>query len=140
MTDQPAVRWFSDLRSEDIATVGGKNAALGELYSALSRQSVRVPNGFALTVDLYRAALTEANAWPRLASLLASIPAGDVKALATAAAQARTLVYDATGTERVRAAVAANYARLEEEYGHDVAVAVRSSATAEDLPTASFAG
>ena len=140
MTDQPAVRWFSDLRSEDIATVGGKNAALGELYSALSPQGVRVPNGFALTVDLYRAALTEANAWPRLASLLASIPSGDVKALAVAAAQARTIVYHATGTERVRAAVAANYARLEEEYGHDVAVAVRSSATAEDLPTASFAG
>jgi pyruvate,water dikinase len=140
MTDQPDVRWFADLRSEDIAIVGGKNAALGELYSELSAQEVRVPNGFALTVDLYRTALSEAKAWPRLASLLSSIPPGDVKALATAAAEARTIVYGATGTERVRAAVAENYVRLEEQYGRGVAVAVRSSATAEDLPTASFAG
>jgi len=140
MIDQSAARWFADLRSEDIAAVGGKNAALGELYSALLPQGVRVPNGFALTVELYRAALTEANAWPRLASLLSSIQPGDVKRLAIAAAEARAIVYDATATARVRAAVAENYARLEEEYGRDVAVAVRSSATAEDLPTASFAG
>ncbi|MBS0525743.1 MAG: phosphoenolpyruvate synthase [Proteobacteria bacterium] len=140
MTDQPDVRWFADLRSEDIASVGGKNAALGELYSALSVEGVRVPNGFALTADLYRAALTGANAWPRLASLLSSVRPGDVKSLSTAAVEARAVVYDAMGTERVRAAVAENYARLEKEYGQDVAVAVRSSATAEDLPTASFAG
>jgi pyruvate,water dikinase len=140
MSDRSAARWFADLRSEDLATVGGKNAALGELYSALLPQGVRVPNGFALTVELYRGALTEAGAWPRLASLLSSIEPGDVKRLAAAAAEARAIVYDATATPRVRAAVAENYARLEDEYGPDVAVAVRSSATAEDLPTASFAG
>jgi pyruvate,water dikinase len=140
MTDHADVRWFTDLRSEDIATVGGKNAALGELYGALLSQGVRVPNGFALTVDLYRAALDEANAWPRLAPVLASIRPGDVKDLASGAAEARAIVHAATGTPRVRAAVAAGYARLEQEYGMGVAVAVRSSATAEDLPTASFAG
>jgi pyruvate, water dikinase len=140
MIDQLDVRWFSDLRSEDIVAVGGKNAALGELYSALSPQGVRVPNGFALTADLYRLALTEADAWDRLTALLASIRPGDVRNLGAAAAQARAIVYDATGTARVRAAIAANYRRLEQEYGSNVAVAVRSSATAEDLPTASFAG
>lgn len=140
MTLQPDVRWFADLRSEDIPTVGGKNAALGELYGMLSGQGVRVPNGFALTADLYRACLSEADAWSRLASLLASIRPGDVTSLAGAAAAARAIVHDATGTARVRAAVAEHYARLEQEYGENVAVAVRSSATAEDLPTASFAG
>ncbi len=140
MTDPADVRWFADLRSEDIAEVGGKNAALGELYGALASQGVRVPNGFALTVGLYRAALTEANAWPRLAALLASIRPGDVASLASAAAEARSIVHAATGVPRVRDAVAAAYAHLEEQYGPGVAVAVRSSATAEDLPTASFAG
>lgn len=134
------VRWFSDLRSGDIARVGGKNSALGELYSLLSPRGVRVPNGFALTADLYRAALTEAGAWDRLASLLGAIRPGDVASLAAAAADARALVYRATGTARVRAAVAEGYSRLEREYGHGVSVAARSSATAEDLPTASFAG
>jgi pyruvate,water dikinase len=140
MAERSHVRWFADLRSEDIATVGGKNAALGELYGALSPRGVRVPNGFALTADLYRLALTEADAWPRLASLLAGIRPGDLKSLEVAAAQARAIVYDATGMPGVRAAVAKSYASLEKEYGEGVAVAVRSSATAEDLPTASFAG
>lgn len=140
MREQHDVRWFADLRSEDIPTVGGKNAALGELYSALAPQGVRVPNGFALTAELYRSALTEADAWPRLATLLASIRPGDVESLAVAAAQARAIVHEATGTTRVRTAAAESYARLELEYGKSVSVAVRSSATAEDLPNASFAG
>jgi pyruvate,water dikinase len=140
MTNRPDVRWFADLQSEDIATAGGKNAALGELHGALAAHGVRVPNGFALTADLYRSALTDANAWPRLAALLASIRPGDVRGLASAAAEARALVHAATGTPRVRAVVAASYALLEQEYGAGVSVAVRSSATAEDLPTASFAG
>ena len=104
------------------------------------QQGVRVPNGFALTADLYRVSLAQADSWPRLATVISSIEPGDVKTLALAAAEARAIVYDATGTARVRAAVAENYARLEAEYGQNVAVAVRSSATAEDLPTASFAG
>ena len=134
------VCWFGDLRSSDIGKVGGKNAALGELYSVLAPQGIKVPNGFALTADLYRAALTEANAWPRLDQLLKSIRPGDVASLSAAASQARAVVHAATGTDRVRAAVEENYRRLEDQYGSGVAVAVRSSATAEDLPTASFAG
>ena len=134
------VRWFKDIRASDVASVGGKNASLGEMYSALSGQGVRVPNGFALTADVYRAALTTAGAWPRLASLLAGLGADDVGKLAIAAAEARSIVHAATGTDAIRALLADSYRRLEGEYGADVSVAVRSSATAEDLPTASFAG
>lgn len=140
MSSPRYVRWFKDLRSGDIASVGGKNAALGELYSALSSRGVRVPNGFALTADFYRDALTTADAWPRLQAELASVQHGDVKGLAVVAANARAIVYEAIGTEGLRALIAENYRELEREYGNGIAVAVRSSATAEDLPTASFAG
>ncbi|SKA30239.1 phosphoenolpyruvate synthase [Enhydrobacter aerosaccus] len=140
MIREEYVRWFKDLRSDDIPSVGGKNAALGELYSVLSAQGVKVPNGFALTVTAYRDALTTAKAWPRLQALLQGIRPGDVAGLAKAAAEARTIVYAATGTETLRQAIGDNYRQLEREYGAGVAVAVRSSATAEDLPTASFAG
>ena len=133
-----STRWFKDVGVRDIATVGGKNASLGELYSKLKEQGVEVPNGFALTADVYRRALTEAAVWPRLAILLADATASDLDRLAVVAGEARTLVYDATGTAPVRETIA--YRQLEEEYGPNVAVAVRSSATAEDLPTASFAG
>ena len=85
------VRWFKDLRSEDVASVGGKNAALGELYSALSSRNVRVPNGFALTADFYRNALTTANAWFRLQTELVAVQHDDVKRLAIAAANARAI-------------------------------------------------
>ena len=139
MAEREFVRWFKDIRSEDISSVGGKNASLGEMYSALSSAGVVVPNGFALTVATYRKALTDAVAWPRLQELLAS--AGhDVAGLARAAAEARAIVYAATGTPDIRALLEPNYRTLERQYGEGVAVAVRSSATAEDLPTASFAG
>ena len=133
-------RWFKDIRARDIASVGGKNASLGEMYSTLSPQGVQVPNGFALTAGLYRDALTAANAWARLTALLQGVGGQDVARLASAAAEARSIVHAATGTERIRTLLAENYRRLEDEYGTGVAVAVRSSATAEDLPTASFAG
>ena len=134
------VRWFKEIRAADISSVGGKNASLGEMYSALSQQGVRVPNGFALTADVYRSALTAANAWPRLQALLEGVGGHDVVKLAHAAAEARSIVYEAAGTETIRALLAEHYRRLEAEYGAGLSVAVRSSATAEDLPTASFAG
>ncbi len=70
MSTKDYVRWFSDIRLGDVALVGGKTASLGELYSALSKQGVRVPNGFALTAEAYRDALTAAKAWERLHKLL----------------------------------------------------------------------
>ncbi|HET7679758.1 MAG TPA: phosphoenolpyruvate synthase [Xanthobacteraceae bacterium] len=134
------IRWFRDLRLAHVPDVGGKNASLGELYSALSEHGVRVPNGFALTAEAYRDALTAANAWEPLHRLFDNLNKTDVAQLAERAAQARKIVFDATGGGELRRLVAASYRQLEAEYGSGVAVAVRSSATAEDLPTASFAG
>jgi len=134
------VRWFRDIRSSDLASVGGKNASLGEMVSALSGQGVRVPEGFALTADVYREALAESGAWPKLAALLDGVGAQDVNRLVRAGAEARAIVYAATGTDRIRTMLVEAYRKLEAMYGPRVSVAVRSSATAEDLPTASFAG
>lgn len=140
MTNFSCVRWFKDIGIDDVPLVGGKNASLGELYSELSAQGVRVPNGFALTAQAYRDALTAAGSWPNLHALLDTLDKNDVNELAKRAAEARDIVYRATGTAALRDMVEASYRTLEAEYGTGVAVAVRSSATAEDLPTASFAG
>ena len=134
------VRWFATLRNTDVPLVGGKNASLGEMYGQLGAAGVCVPNGFALTADAYRDALTAADAWPRLQALLNGLDVTDVALLAERAREARQIVYAATATDALREAVALAYRKLEAEYGDNVAVAVRSSATAEDLPTASFAG
>jgi pyruvate,water dikinase len=134
------IRWFKDLRLDAVGTVGGKNASLGELYSSLSEQGIKVPNGFAVTAEAYRDALTEAKAWEKLHSLLDGLDKRQLKTLRTRAAAARTIVYEATDTPAIRQQVMQAYRQLEAEYGRNVAVAVRSSATAEDLPNASFAG
>ena len=134
------LRWFKDLRLDDVPLVGGKNASLGEMYRDLSSQGVHVPNGFALTVRAYREAIQDAEAGPQLHALLDKLDIADVATLATNAAEARRLVHAATGGAALRARIAEAYRMLEDEYGANVAVAVRSSATAEDLPTASFAG
>ena len=141
MTGQPSyVRWFSDLRLKDVPLVGGKNASLGELYSTLAEQGVRVSQGFALTAEAYREALTAADAWAELRLLLSGFDHRDLEALAERAAKARRIVYRATGGSGLREHIATAYRALEGDCGKNVAVAVRSSATAEDLPTASFAG
>jgi pyruvate, water dikinase len=128
------------IRLDDISLVGGKNASLGELYCELSKAGVRVPNGFALTVKAYVDALSSAKAWVLLHELLDGLDIADVTLLAERAAKARQIVYDATGDTKLCADIEAAYRHLETQYGTDVAVAVRNSATAEDLPSASFAG
>jgi len=138
MPQHSYIRWFQDIGAKDVALVGGKTASLGELYTALSVDGILVPNGFGITADAYRAALTAAGAWEKLRPLLNDV--GDVERLAKSAAAARDIVYRATGTSELHAQIAAAYAALEREYGLNIAVAVRSSATAEDLPNASFAG
>ena len=134
------IRWFETIRIEDIPLVGGKNASLGELYQALSKSGVKVPNGFALTVAAYTSALSSAKAWDALHALLDGLDIGNLAMLGERAAKARQLVYEATGSNKLRSDIEAAYHRLEAQYGAHLAVAVRSSATAEDLPTASFAG
>jgi pyruvate,water dikinase len=134
------IRWFAELGINDVPLVGGKNASLGEMYRELGPQGVRVPNGFAITADAYRQTLAEAYAWPRLHAALDGLKVNDVDDLAERARLAREIIYDAPLPETLVSEITEAYTRLVTEYGADLTVAVRSSATAEDLPTASFAG
>lgn len=134
------IRWFNELSVGDVGLVGGKNASLGEMYRELTSQGVRVPNGFAITAEAYRHMLDEADAWGRLHRALDGLDARDVDDLARRAQLAREIIYGAPLPLDLVAEVTAAYAQLRGEYGDDLTLAVRSSATAEDLPTASFAG
>jgi pyruvate,water dikinase len=134
------IRPFGSLGLSDVGLVGGKTASLGELTRLLGRSDVGVPEGFAITADAYRDALDAAGAWPTLRRLLAKLDVHDVKALRKAAAAARGIVYDATGGADLRRQVVEAFHQLKRLCGPGVTVAVRSSATAEDLPNASFAG
>src|ERR1700759_4590081 len=107
------VRWFKDLRLDDVPLVGGKNASLGEMYAKLGGAGVRVPNGFALTADAYRDALTAADAWPRLHALLDDLDVTDVALLEERARAARQIVYDATGIDALRRIIVQAYRKLE---------------------------
>lgn len=140
MPDATYIRWFSDLGRDDVALVGGKNASLGELYRHLKPLGVEVPDGFALTAAAFRDALTAAKAWEDLHALLDGLDKSDVARLARAGARARDIVYSAGLTPAMEAQLRTAFRALLAEYGEGLTVAVRSSATAEDLPTASFAG
>ncbi len=124
----------------DVALVGGKNSSLGELHQHLAAAGVRVPGGFAVTAAAYRHVLDEAGAWGDLAEVFEGMDPEDVTDLADRAARARRIVLDAALPEDLRAEVLDAYHALRDRYGPDLRLAVRSSATAEDLPEASFAG
>ena len=134
------VRWFSEVGAADVASVGGKTASLGEMARELVPRGVQVPNGFAITAQAYAHVLDQADAWPRLHRALDGLDASDVDDLARRAQAAREIVQAAPLPADMVAEILAAYARLRAEYGDDLTVAVRSSATAEDLPDASFAG
>ena len=134
------IRWFSELSLGDVALVGGKNASLGEMYRELAAQGIRVPNGFAITAQAYRDLLSQGNAWSRLHEALDGLNPADVDDLARRARAAREIVYGTPLPEHLAEQIVQAYRGLVEEYGEQLTVAVRSSATAEDLPTASFAG
>jgi pyruvate, water dikinase len=134
------VRFFRQIGIEDVPLVGGKNASLGEMYRNLAPQGVNVPNGFAITADAYRHVLTRAKAWGPLREALVGLRADDMEDLTRRAARAREIVFGAGLPDDLSAQILEAYRQLEREYGPQLSVAVRSSATAEDLPTASFAG
>lgn len=136
----PHIRWFSETGAGDGALVGGKNASLGEMVRELGAQGVRVPNGFAVTAGAYRYLLDQANAWPGLHQALDGLDVKDVDDLARRAQQARDIIQAAPLPADLVADICAAYRQLQAEYGDTLTLAVRSSATAEDLPTASFAG
>ncbi|PVE24604.1 phosphoenolpyruvate synthase [Microvirga sp. KLBC 81] len=134
------VRFFQDIGLEDVSLVGGKNASLGELYRELTPKGLLVPNGFAVTAEAYRATLQQAGAWPSLHTILDPVDPDDLSDLAERAHEARELVYSTPLPPELLAEIRQAYQQLKDEYGSDLTVAVRSSATAEDLPNASFAG
>jgi len=141
MTTMPRyIRWFSQLGAADVASVGGKNASLGEMVSRLAPAGIKVPNGFAITAEAYRYVLDQADVWPALHRALDGLDTADVDDLARRAQTARELVRAAPLPADLVAEILAAYRTLRTEYGDQLTVAVRSSATAEDLPDASFAG
>src|SRR5512138_1959797 len=140
MSQPRYVRFFEEIGIGDVPFVGGKNASLGEMYRKLAPAGVRVPNGFAITADGYRHMLEAAGAWPRLHAALDDLRPDDVADLARRAKAAREIVYGAGLPGDLADEIRGAYRRLQQEYGAEVSLAVRSSATAEDLPNASFAG
>lgn len=132
--------WFDEIRIEDVPNVGGKNASLGEMYQDLAPQGVKIPNGFATTSEAYWHFLDSAGILEKLKDTMSGLNKADVKDLAARGKIARELILDSDLPEDLWTDIKEAYDRLGDEYGTNPDVAVRSSATAEDLPTASFAG
>jgi pyruvate, water dikinase len=134
------IRFFGEVGIEDVPLVGGKNASLGEMYRQLTPKGILVPNGFAITAEAYRHALDSTGAWPALEEALSGLDVTNVEDLARRAKKAREVVRRAGLPKALAEEIREALAKLVEEYGPELSVAVRSSATAEDLPHASFAG
>ncbi|HNK31194.1 MAG TPA: phosphoenolpyruvate synthase, partial [Plasticicumulans sp.] len=134
------VVWFEALGMGDVDRVGGKNASLGEMISHLSAAGVQVPGGFATTAEAFREFLTVNGIIDRINAELAKLDIEDVNALAETGARVRQWVIDAPFQPALLDAIETAYRDMTSRYGAELSVAVRSSATAEDLPDASFAG
>jgi len=134
------IKWFSELGMEDVELVGGKNASLGEMYRNLTAEGVRVPNGFAVTSEAYDHVLKSNDVWKQLHEILDGFVSDDVLELQKRGKLCRDIVQGVILPEDLKAEIEAGYKALREEYGDEVTLAVRSSATAEDSPEASFAG
>jgi len=138
--DEAFILWFDDIGIEDVPLVGGKNASLGEMHQKLTSKGVDVPNGFAITAYAYRHLLKTAGIAKGIEEALAGLDTHDLRNLQERGKKAREIIRYAEFPDDLRQAVLESYKKMEEMYGPDVDVAVRSSATAEDLPDASFAG
>lgn len=135
------IKWFNQLNMKDIALVGGKNASLGEMFSHLTQLGVNVPAGFATTTQAYQDFLETNNLNERINHLLDQLDVDDVSALAITGKTIREWLLDAMLPDQLLEAISIAYEKLEKSYGTEkVSFAVRSSATAEDLVDASFAG
>jgi len=134
------VRRFNELGIDDVPLVGGKNASLGEMYRALSGEGVKVPNGFATTAQAYRDYLEHNSLREPVSKALEALDVDDVDALAETGAKIRGWIVDGNLPDRMVEEIRTAYLEMAKEYGPEPDVAVRSSATAEDLPDASFAG
>jgi len=134
------IQWFADITMADVPVVGGKNASLGEMRRALTPLGIRIPDGFATTADAYRAFLRAGNLESTIRDALHELDVADIERLQSAGARIRSAILAARLPDDLAAAIREGYRRLEARYGANCDVAVRSSATAEDLPEASFAG
>jgi pyruvate,water dikinase len=133
------ILWFDELGMNDVERVGGKNASLGEMISNLAGAGVSVPNGFATTAHAYREFLAHDNLADRINKALAALDVGDVNALVKTGAEIRSRIIDTPFQPELDQAIELAFATMTASHA-DMKVAVRSSATAEDLPDASFAG
>ena len=138
--EQHFIKWFSEVGIKDIPSVGGKNAALGEMYSNLVSLGVNVPNGFALTADAYRHFFKQTGLDERIKTILSDLNTKNIRNLQVRGKKVREEILKAELPQDLQDAVAKSYEELEVKYGKNTDVAIRSSATAEDLPGASFAG
>ncbi len=134
------IKHFSEIRIKDISTVGGKNASLGEMYSSLTDIGILVPEGFAVTANGYWQFLNDNKLVPIITSLLAQLDVKTFNNLSSIASQIRTLIMEATFPLSLANEITEAYQLLVNNSGQEKTYAVRSSATAEDLPNASFAG
>ena len=134
------IKWFKDLRLEDVGEVGGKNASLGEMISNLTNLGIQVPNGFATTAYAYQSFLEESGLDAKIHETLDRLDVDDVHALAEAGVLIRGWIEDASFSAEFDQEIKDAFAVLCNDNAEDTSFAVRSSATAEDLPDASFAG
>ena len=134
------VVWFDKLRMTDVETVGGKNASLGEMISQLASSGVRVPGGFATTAQAYRDFLAHNGLSDRINTMLNALDVDDVVELAKVGKAIRQLIVDTPFPAKLEDEIRTAYEQMVADSGAEISVAVRSSATAEDLPDASFAG
>ena len=134
------VKWFEELGAGDVALVGGKNASLGEMIRNLDKKGVNVPSGFAITAEAYKYVLEKTGIKPKIKDILAGLDTYNMENLAERGEKIRNLIANSQCPKELEEEIRAAYREMEKKYGRNVDVAVRSSATAEDLPTASFAG
>src|SRR5687767_2948042 len=134
------VAWLKDLRMADLALVGGKNASLGEMIGTLSAAGVQVPGGFATTAKAFDAFLAAGGLGERIAARIGKLDLDNIDALAACGAEIRGWIAEAPLPVEIEKEVRKYYQSLTSESSSDISFAVRSSATAEDLPDASFAG
>ena len=140
MKTDKLVLWFNETELDDIPQVGGKNASLGEMIRELTAKGVNIPDGFAVTAYAYRYLLDSAGIADEMAAILSDLDTHDMHNLSEKGEKLRALIYNAEIPDDLNRAIVGAYKKLCEEYEKDTDVAVRSSATAEDLPDASFAG
>jgi pyruvate, water dikinase len=150
--EKPYILWFDEIGLQDLPLVGGKNASLGEMRKELSKSGVNVPNGFAVTVNAYNAflergivqewhdGLGKRNVKENIEEILKGLDVGNIENLSDKGSRVRRLIYSLEFPRDLVDEIVKAYRSLCKEYGEDTDVAVRSSATAEDLPNASFAG